>query len=152
MSSAELDFLETIFNEPDISTRFRFREPVATAAIPLEHLSDSGLPEFVGSIAAFGQLISEARFTTGSCHYGGWIDQAVFTVRRSSGSHPAMLRDLLPSLASDPIEQTGDAMICFLSHDRKLVSVVEVSREKRLVQIAHYCDDTTTQARLLWNR
>lgn len=147
-------FLERILSAQDGLQRFRFRETIISCPIPSDSLPDASLPEFISSVAttkgiALDQLISATRDMVGSVHYGGWIDQAVFTIRRSSPSGPEMLRDFLPCLADDPIDQYGDAFFSFVPDDLSFLSMIEVSREARFVSMAHYCDDATIHAQLI---
>ncbi len=154
MTTDSIAFLNRTVGDPEVLQRFGFRETVIYCSIPSEHLPDASLPAFVASVAtargtALDQLIDEAGQTDGTCHYCGWIDQAVFVVRHSSQSDSRGFRELLPLLASDPIDQYGDACFCFVPEDLSFLSVIEVSRETRFVYMGHYCDEPTVHARLV---
>ncbi len=151
--AASIAYVESVLGDPEGLHQFQHRDSVIYTSIPSDSLADEQLPDFVASLAtthgsALSQLIAEAGSIRGTCFYGGWIDQAVFTISSQLSSPADGVRSLLPLLASQPTDQNGDTVLGFVPDDASFISLVYVSRETRFVYMSHYCDSPAVHADL----
>ena len=134
-----VSFLERFFSDLT-ETDKTHQESLAFASIPFDDPEDTKLSKFVLELEtangnAIESLVADFEACNGTCFYGGWIDQSVFTITDATWSSANSLRSLVSLLAIKPIEQNGDAVLGFLPESRSSVCFVCVSRENRFVYL-----------------
>jgi hypothetical protein len=150
------EHLERVFAKTTRRRPFAFKECVIRFDFD-SAIKDEDLPLLIATTVslqssketAIEQLVREAGRGPGTSCYGGWIDQAIFTIRNTAPEISASgIWTLLDQLALDPIDQYGDAFIGFVPDDLSFLSLIEVSRDCHFVEMAHYGDKPEARARI----
>lgn len=148
-------WLETeLFNDWSIAHEFKHVVPLCELNLTSETLRNGDISHLLRGLrsehgnldvtlhSAFQQFPGVVWF------YGGWIDQAVFTLRCVRGGSLRLLWEISSLIDSDPIEEAGDAVIGCSDWQHQLVFLVEVSCEARTLKLSLRTDSSETHKHL----
>ena len=136
-------WLETeLFNDWSVAHQFQHVVPLGHFHLSPERLAGRNISQLLRSLRSergdLERILVESfqQIHELTWFYGGWIDQAVFTVRCVRSGPVDLLWEVAPMIDADPIDQAGDSVLGCCDWQHQLLFLAEVSREAASLKLS----------------